>query len=945
MTKPCGCCAGCGCGAPQRVRNRPGLGRLDTRLGTHQSFFDAMVSRLSAGDFSRLAKLRSRDLDDASIALLDAWALVADVLAFYQERISNECYLRTATERRSLVELARLVGYWPRPGVSAATYLAFSLENEAIPGEIPRGTRVNSVPGPGETMVAFETSESILARREWNLVRPLRTRPQFYQADRAELWLKGTNTGLKPNDCIVIEQNGRTIHFVYSVHADHANDRTLVNLAKPKPPLPEKPGGLGRLEQAETVPPRSSAALPRSLGDSFATDSATWAKLLGEVQPILQRNLHQAMRNASPRSPHMLRVYAMRVAARAWGHNAPLRLVPPNNGQAQFEEWDINNPQNGSKPSSLPTDNPQSGSKPSSLPQHQTNLLYLDNDYEMAADSLVIVDSGKGPTFVDNAVIRQVSLNAYGLSGKSVEISWTMDKPDWLEPFLFTTVRMARIFAGSELLELAEAPILEEVEGDSIELDGLYDGLEPGRWVIVEGERRDIVDDQGRIVPGIRAAELVMLDSVRHQPGLLPDGTPWPGATRRTLITLAGKVPETPTRQVVDTAGVTANAGGVDVRDEPRESLSGLAYRYKRDTVVIHVNVAPATHGETRQEVLGSGDASTPIQTFALRQPPLTHVSAATPSGIASTLEVRVNDLLWHEAASLAGLGPTDRKYVTRDDDGGVTSVIFGNGVRGARLPTGRENVRALYRNGIGRTGNVAAGRLSLLATRPPGVKGVVNPLPATGGADRESAASIRRNVPIALMALDRLISTPDYENFSRNFAGVGKARATGDKAGVRVIVAGVDDIPIAKGSELIRNLEEALRRFGDRQVAVEVEPRERLLLVLQAKVRIDPDHEWAVVERKIRAALLDEFSFERIELGEWLPLGRTMRAIQAVPGVVYADVDVFDRLSEGEIFKGFLGTFSKGLKPEPLIEVAPDQIAYLAPDAPDTLILQELPS
>ena len=45
------------------------------------------------------------------------------------------------------------------------------------------------------------------------------------------------------------------------------------------------------------------------------------------------------------------------------------------------------------------------------------------------------------------------------------------------------------------------------------------------------------------------------------------------------------------------------------------------------------------------------------------------------------------------------------------------------------RLPTGLENVRAKYRSGIGKAGNVAAGRLTLLASRPLGVKDVVNNL------------------------------------------------------------------------------------------------------------------------------------------------------------------------------------------------------------------------
>src|SRR5260370_37310367 len=58
-----------------------------------------------------LKQLTTRDPSDPSIALLDAFAVVADVLTFYQERIANEGYLPTAIERRSIQELGNLIGY------------------------------------------------------------------------------------------------------------------------------------------------------------------------------------------------------------------------------------------------------------------------------------------------------------------------------------------------------------------------------------------------------------------------------------------------------------------------------------------------------------------------------------------------------------------------------------------------------------------------------------------------------------------------------------------------------------------------------------------------------------------------------------------------------------------------------------------------------------------
>ena len=55
--------------------------------------------------------------------------MVADVLTFYQERLANESFLRTASERRSILELARLIGYELHPGVAASGFLAFTLDD------------------------------------------------------------------------------------------------------------------------------------------------------------------------------------------------------------------------------------------------------------------------------------------------------------------------------------------------------------------------------------------------------------------------------------------------------------------------------------------------------------------------------------------------------------------------------------------------------------------------------------------------------------------------------------------------------------------------------------------------------------------------------------------------------------------------------------------------
>jgi len=547
--------------------------------------------------------------------------------------------------------------------------------------------------------------------------------------------------------------------------------------------------------------------------------------------------------------------------------------------------------------------------------------------------------------YIPQTVIAQViavseqSRADYGLPGmKSTRL--TLDRP-WLNPEndSFAIIRGTAVYAQSEPLTLAEAPLdplAEAICGDEIELDGLYDGLEAGRWLIISGERtdvkpegqepantRDVDEDAAVPLPGIPATELVMLS------GVVQDYNPAvPGETIHTRLQLA----------------------------------NNLAYCYKRDTVTVYGNVAKATHGETRQEVLGSGDGSKPFQRFTLKQPPITFVSAPTPSGVASSLVVRVNDIKWHEAEHLVGLAAADRVFTTQTDDEEKMTVIFGDGRYGARLPTGSENVKAVYRNGIGKMGNVAAGQISLLVTRPLGVKGVINPLPATGGADRDSRDQARRNAPIAVTALDRLVSVADYADFARTFAGIGKASAVrladGRRQVVHLTIAGAGDIPIDKHSDLYRNLSQAVLEFGNPYQPVQIDVYRRKLLIISGKVRLLPDYLWEAVAPQIQAALRDSFSFERRHLGQDVVLSEVISVIQATRGVAYVDVDILDGIA-GDASLTELTNLANTLTLRPRLVAAmahinpqatdpdehiqPAELIYLSPDVPDTLILTEL--
>jgi hypothetical protein len=493
-------------------------------------------------------------------------------------------------------------------------------------------------------------------------------------------------------------------------------------------------------------------------------------------------------------------------------------------------------------------------------------------------------------------------------------------------------LRNTLYFVQSEPVKIAPDDIATDIKGKLIPLDKFYDGFEAGRWVIVTGDRTDIKDASENSLPGIHAAELRTVSGIEHIPYENS-----PGDTPHTVITL----------------------------DKP------LAYSYKRSSVTIYGNVVAASHGETVPiEVLGSGNAAAALPRFQLKRPPLTYVSASTTSGIQSTETVRVNNVRYHRVDSLLDAKDGERVYELVDDENGIAALTFGS-----RLPTGQDNVRASYRVGIGAEGNVKAERISLLVSRPLGVQGVINPLKASGGADRDRPERIRRNAPLATLALSplsRLVSVSDYAAFALRFAGIGHADARklsdGSATFVHVTVAGQGDIPLAEDGELFTNLRNAYREFGDPSLPVAISVRELLALVIEAKVFIDPAADWGTVEPLMRSRLLDAFSFERSALGKPVYLSQVVAVMQKVPGVDWVDVDVFGGISESVLLnKEKLEKAVDGFKTLPAFvpcatattrkldqaraklweavygdvpRFLPAQLAYLVPQVPGTLAL-----
>lgn len=426
--------------------------------------------------------------------------------------------------------------------------------------------------------------------------------------------------------------------------------------------------------------------------------------------------------------------------------------------------------------------------------------------------------------------VTELSRAAYAISGKVTRVKLTGGSS--LASFA-GKVRTTTVYAVNELLDLADTPDASAVADDQIDVETDVSAMQPGRRLMV----------RGTTTGGDAHAEPALVKEVQ------PVGSRW-------RLVLEGD----------------------------------LAHDYERETVVINGNVALATHGETVQQLLGSGSASRPFQRFTLAHEPLTHVqSPDAPSGAAAALEVRVNDVRWDEVPTLYGAGPRDRAYALRTDEDGKAYVQFGDGARGTRLPTGSNNVRARYRKGIGAGGNVGAGALALLLDRPLGLKGVDNPAAASGGVDPESEEAARRSIPLGVRTLGRAVSLLDYEDFALAFTGVVKANATVlPLRGGRTIVVTV----AFDGGERLADLGDALRKHGDPRVPVLVLEGTTETFRLGLTVAVDPAYERDPVLAGVEGALRAAYSFSARGLTEPVFLSELVAAAHTVAGVLAVDVD-----------------------------------------------------
>lgn len=198
---------------PREIANGPGLSRLVRRIGGYADVRAYLLRRLDEEPL--LASWTHREPDDPGIAVLEGAATVADILTFYQDRYANEVYLRTATERESVRDLVRLLGYRLRPGLGGRATFALECRGKTAIS-IPRGFPFEARLSGRDKPTHFETVSDLTAYpalSRFRLYRPVERKRGVDLESHNEFFLRladgGPCEGLEVGDTIAVWRDGK----------------------------------------------------------------------------------------------------------------------------------------------------------------------------------------------------------------------------------------------------------------------------------------------------------------------------------------------------------------------------------------------------------------------------------------------------------------------------------------------------------------------------------------------------------------------------------------------------------------------------------------------------------------------------------------------------------------------------------------------------------------
>ena len=348
--------------------------------------------------------------------------------------------------------------------------------------------------------------------------------------------------------------------------------------------------------------------------------------------------------------------------------------------------------------------------------------------------------------------------------------------------------------------------------------------------------------------------------------------------------------------------GVSVALGNVILADHGRTVSEPLSAPLSGEPYAPALSQGPVSQQGRARDSLGR-----PIKDLEGRQAPLDSGAAASRALKWDMRDVLPSivlydewiDQVWRPKRDLLSSGRFAPDFVLEVEDEGAR-LRFGDDVTGM-MPSG--SLKAIYRVGNGRAGNVGAGAIYHIYSEVKGIEAVRNPLPASGGTDPEPIEMVRIYAPQAFRILKRAVTEEDYASLAERHPEVQRAMATirwtGSWHTVFVTLDRRGNRPVDRDFE--RELTTFMERFRLAGMDVEIEGPSFVPLDIRLTVCADSDHFRADVLKDLYQTFSNQdlsggergfFHPDNFTFGDPVYLSRIIARAMEVPGVRYVDAD-----------------------------------------------------
>lgn len=733
--------------------------------------------------------------DDPAVALLEGASILGDILTFYQETYANEAFLRTAQWRESIADLVRLLGYRLSPAVGGHAVFAVELKKDE-PVVIPVGFPLKATLEEIAKPAEFETTEEVTAY-------PWLSRFHLYRPiedgditpTTTEFYISYPEQLLEPIDLKV-------------------GDRLMVG--------------------------------DPDLFALFGTNTFVNSEIIivDSIKEQHGRKVYTIKGNLK-RTSNIEGLYAFRLGRsfHHFGYNSPAQIV---NTSAAVTSEAIVVAASGTTPAKTTTSSTiphlnvplyrRATAYGGSLSDPTISVTLSDTDFPLDTE---VTDLPNRATILLQARFED-GLQIYP-PGEPAHQTLLRTIND-VRP---TTLTWGGMSGSVSMLNLSDS--LARSVGDDFWMnitDALFHEVRSPLFSLKRAKKETAVST-GHVLNFYGTAEQVQTLKDRRIMLEYPDAEP-----AILTVTEVNATSAAGTEAIPQLHPITLSA-----------DITYADFSNETPLVTLFGNLVDADEGKTLPETpIGSGDATLIFQNFKLPKAPLTYhiVPENTPSETPE-VAISVNGREWKQVDSFFGRGKDEEIYIVREDGTGNSWVQFGDGKTGARLPTGVNNVTAVYRIGDGAYGPLKPDTKVQASAKLKNLDKIGMPSDATGGAPPEEGENARAAAPGKVQSLGRIVSLKDFESEAVAIPGVSSASAAWqllDHIPAVVVTVLMETGRSAEVAAVRETLNAYNRQRGAARHTVDVLLGKRMYVTATVQYGLKPTYRADLVEPVIRRAL-----------------------------------------------------------------------------------------